>query len=635
MFKKFLFSMFLFCSLLFAQEDVFLSLLLKPEPFISTPGNTTVITTEEIEKSNASSVVELLEMKKGIFVKDSSGNGTRAEVDLRGFGETCSSNILVLVDGRRVNNVDMSNINWRAIPVNQVEKIEIIYGEGSVLYGDNASAGVINIITKKSKESGVELSLKYGSFSTRDFSVDLSKNLNKNLFLGFSFNNLYSDGFRKNNKFAGNNFSVTGFGKLKENIQIYSRVDFHNNEFGLPGFLNEDDYEKGNLKETYSPEDKAQTPFDFNFQNIFSVKTDIGKTDINLNYKNRTSKTDWISWFWFDTRNTNDYQVTLRHSIDTLLYDLPAYFQIGADFFNSKYKIESFAEEERETKLQEQEIQRTTLGFYFLNKLDLFHNTNLTAGIRTEELSDNFNSSEKVSERVYSYQVSYGWVYRKKLNLSLGFVNSYRFPKTDEYYSVFTGLNRTLKPQNNYQTSLNAKYLVDKNYSVAVTFFNMDIKNEIFYNPVTWTNENYESTNHRGIEFETIFRPFRFMNGTLSYSWTIAKLNYGDFKDKEIPLVPKNVGSLVLEFLPREYLSLNLSTKYVDERWFGSDFGNVQGKLDSYSLVDISIVFKKNMLSLKFGVNNLFDTKYSPNGYSGVFYPGPARNYFVSFGYRI
>ncbi len=113
------------------------------------PASVTVVTKEEIEQSNAQNVVDLLRNEVGIEVRDNYGNGKSASVDIRGFGETGLLNTLVLVDGRRVNQIDLSGVDWTQIPLDQVERIEIIRGSGSVLYGDNAAGGVINIITKR------------------------------------------------------------------------------------------------------------------------------------------------------------------------------------------------------------------------------------------------------------------------------------------------------------------------------------------------------------------------------------------------------------------------------------------------------------------------------------------------------
>ena len=112
------------------------------------PANVTVIDEEGIRNSNAKTVVDLLRYEEGIVVRDVLGTGKTAQVDLRGFGETGPYNTLVLVDGRRVNEIDLSGVDWTQIPLEQIERIEIVRGTGTVLYGDNAVGGVINIITK-------------------------------------------------------------------------------------------------------------------------------------------------------------------------------------------------------------------------------------------------------------------------------------------------------------------------------------------------------------------------------------------------------------------------------------------------------------------------------------------------------
>ena len=113
------------------------------EEIAKIPANVSVIDEEEIADSNAKNIIEVLKYEEGISVRDKLGNGKGAEIDLRGFGETASYNVLVLVDGRRVNEIDLSGVDWAQIPLEQVERIEILRGTGSVLYGDNAVGGVI------------------------------------------------------------------------------------------------------------------------------------------------------------------------------------------------------------------------------------------------------------------------------------------------------------------------------------------------------------------------------------------------------------------------------------------------------------------------------------------------------------
>ncbi len=105
------------------------------------PADVTLITREEIQESNAKTVTDVLRDKADVVVRDLYGNGKSVSVDIRGFGETAPSNVLVLVDGRRVNAIDLSGVDWVQIPLDQVERIEIVRGAGSVLYGDNAVGG--------------------------------------------------------------------------------------------------------------------------------------------------------------------------------------------------------------------------------------------------------------------------------------------------------------------------------------------------------------------------------------------------------------------------------------------------------------------------------------------------------------
>lgn len=113
--------------------------------------STTVITAEEIARSPAQNVPEVLAQEPGVQVQSLFGgvNGARSSVDLRGFGATASANTLILINGRRVHDLDQQGIDLAAIPRDSIERIEITRGNsGAVLYGDGAVGGVVNIITK-------------------------------------------------------------------------------------------------------------------------------------------------------------------------------------------------------------------------------------------------------------------------------------------------------------------------------------------------------------------------------------------------------------------------------------------------------------------------------------------------------
>jgi len=110
-----------------------------------------VLTTVDIENASQQTLPEFLASRSGLSLTNNFfGNGTQsAAVDLRGFGSVGDENTLVLVNGVRVKNNDLSSVNWSSIPLSSIERIEIGRGSGGVIYGGGATAGYINIITKR------------------------------------------------------------------------------------------------------------------------------------------------------------------------------------------------------------------------------------------------------------------------------------------------------------------------------------------------------------------------------------------------------------------------------------------------------------------------------------------------------
>jgi len=195
----------------FAQSDaVIVNATRFPEDAARFPASVTVLTAEDIRDSAARTLPELLSEQVGLTLKDFYGNNAAAtSVDLRGFGATATQNTLILVDGRRVTDVDLSGVQWSAIPLASVERIEILRGTGAVLYGDGASAGVVNIVTRSPLKQGRRADALgrvasygtlegqiHGSYATAAFGVNAS-------LYGYT-----AEGYRENNRNEQQNSSV-------------------------------------------------------------------------------------------------------------------------------------------------------------------------------------------------------------------------------------------------------------------------------------------------------------------------------------------------------------------------------------------------------------------------------------------
>ena len=169
------------CAVLHAQEqnvvdigEIIITSSRMAQHDYKVAGNVTVINTDDIENSNAQSIPEILKEALGVHVVDNSTVKTSV-LDIRGFGDTAARNVLVLVNDRILNTVDISSPDLLQIPLSAVERIEIIRGAGSVLYGDRAVGGVVNIITKKGKGNLTgRWGTHIGSYDRRGADVEIS-----------------------------------------------------------------------------------------------------------------------------------------------------------------------------------------------------------------------------------------------------------------------------------------------------------------------------------------------------------------------------------------------------------------------------------------------------------------------------
>jgi len=156
----------------------------------------TVIGAEEIMKADADSVPEVLAKCEGIHVDDGSGVGTSSKVNMRGFATGMSAHHLVLVDGVPQNSFNDKLVDWNLIPLADVERIEVVRGPLSTLYGENAMSGVINIITKQMPmPAETMLHASYGSYNTLKMGLRANRSVGPADYT-FTLGQTTTDGYR-------------------------------------------------------------------------------------------------------------------------------------------------------------------------------------------------------------------------------------------------------------------------------------------------------------------------------------------------------------------------------------------------------------------------------------------------------
>jgi len=203
---------------------------------LTTPASITVINRRQIESSGATHVVEVLRGQGGVQIDDIFGDGSRASIGMRGFGETAGSNTLILVDGRRLNNPDIASPDLNSIALEDVERIELVQGSGGVLFGDQAVGGVINIITRKPGALRHSIKLTAGSYNNVALHAMTSQALDSGINYRVSLDLRESDNYRDHNEVS----YLNGFGKLGydyDNGQVFAELQYIDDELNTPGTL--------------------------------------------------------------------------------------------------------------------------------------------------------------------------------------------------------------------------------------------------------------------------------------------------------------------------------------------------------------------------------------------------------------
>jgi iron complex outermembrane receptor protein len=200
------------------------------------PANVKVITRDEIANSSSNNIPEVLSQIGGLNVKSSSGNPLNldASIDMGGYGASANSNTLVLVDGQRLNPIDSGTINWGSIPIDSIERIEILQGGASVQYGNGAVGGVINIITNGGAKNLNQASVTYGSYNTVIGNAILRNKINDTT-IQLTANSSNTGGWRQNS--AANAYSFDG--KITQSLggidQVYADIFFNHSNSQTPG----------------------------------------------------------------------------------------------------------------------------------------------------------------------------------------------------------------------------------------------------------------------------------------------------------------------------------------------------------------------------------------------------------------
>ncbi len=628
-------------------ETVVVTGIRTEEAIEKVPANITVIDQEDIKESNAKNVVDLLKYEGGIFVKDLLGNGKSSQVDLRGFGETGPYNTLVLVDGRRVNEIDLSAVDWAQIPLEQIDHIEILRGTGTVLYGDNAVGGVINIITKiPSKKFTFSGGAVAGSYGRNKEQISVSgggQNIGADVTASYDSTEGYRENGEYRTKDVGGKIIYDPFEALRLNL----RGSYHSDGYGLPGELSEDEVAM-NRRGTIAPFNGAESR-----DGYLSLRGDLDLNDYgniiaDFSYRKRDIESQFINFTSESRSQLKTRGFTPRYVWDGELMGRENTFIAGVDVYLSELDGESyFGTPIALTGISN--IEKKTAGFYFNNEMSLLDKLILSIGARRERVRYDLKQTDltgffapldaRLTQRENAYSAGLTYLYKEKSSIFARTNRSLRFPLTDElivfdFVNGQINANPDLKPQRGTHYEIGVRHRFTPGFQGNLTLYRAKIKDEIFFNKPVFTNENHPETLHQGMEIggevDIVKRLTLFGN----YTYTRAEFEKDPFKGKELPGVPRhkaNLGLRIHDFFRGAVLSANY--RYTGTSYLISDLGNDYEKLDDYYSIDMKLSYKWRRVTAFLGVNNLTNEEYSEYAVIGrtpvvrTFYPSPERNW--------
>jgi iron complex outermembrane recepter protein len=655
-----------------------------PEDSRRLPASVTVLQPADIEESSARTLPELLAEQAGLNLQDLYGNNAAAaQVDLRGFGATATQNTLVLVDGRRVTDIDLSGVQWAAIPLSAIERIEILRGTGAVLYGDGATSGVVNIVTRSPLKLGRRAEAKVRAASYRTLEGQLyGSAAGEALGLNATLHGYDSDGYRRNNRNLQRNSSLNlRWGPGESYLDL--RLGTDRQDLRLPGARTVQP--SIGLDEYASDPRGAQTPLDWSRRDGeragATLVTRLGAAEVNVG-------ADWRGKrqrAYFDQNGFPTYRddeldytaLTPRVRVPFSLAGLRHRVTLGADWTRWRYDSRrSDRPENAGQPINRVRIDRDTEALYVQDAIELGRDTLLNAGWREERVeyaaSDVFDpaapggafgsgaAAAAERQREHAWELGLRHALAPAWSVFARAGRSFRFVGADEVYEndeFFQAQFQILRPQTARTHEAGAEWRA-RGSRARATLFQTDVTDEIHLDPFTTGvgNTNLPPSRRRGLELDGAWQATPALRFTGAYAYTDARFREGvlagggfaigtnlDIEGRRVPLVPEHRLNLGVVWALDARTQLAAALTAASSQYMDNDEPNTLGeKIPAYSLVDVKLARELGWGRISATVNNLFDERYytyavrsafTPDRYS--VYPLPGRTLSVAAEFRI
>ena len=624
----------------------------------SEPHHVTVLTAEDIARSTATSVGELLSTEANLNLQSLFGHDKKATIDMRGMGATAGSNVLVILDGVRLNENDLTGADMSAVTLSQIQKIEVLRGGGAVRYGNGAVGGVIRITTRAARSGPpeAELSAQYGSYNSSSTRVTARASMgavNGLVQLGKSD----SEGFRDNGGMHTHDHGLELRMAPQLNsplLDLYVRANHHDDRYGLPGRLSVH-APLGTSRDrqaTVSPLTDGGHTNDDRIAMGMVWALPLGSIDLQWTQRDRVNHSELLSTPTLIT--SNSHTMALQYSVNQEVGGLTQTLHLGVETVQGTFlRFDGKLDSEATNRLAGQATSRSIFGEVVLAPAP---NLSFKLGARAEqaqasqsdatyklnclyEPNSPFNliscgpGYEQNSAQAHdwfsrAFESGVTWQMNPKLSTFMSWSQHFRSPNFDELVLA----SDFLHPQKGRTIEWGMQGQPEPTLNWSATAFHIRIQDEIYYGedgPGGAVNRNYtQATLRDGIELsgKWTFAP----GWQIAPQWTELQPRF-EGTGLDIPLVPRRTISAQLRWDPRDDLGWTLSARHVGTRQDGNNSLKSRfHSLDSYKVVDTSLRMGWGAAMFTLGINNLFSEVYTTQSYSDTVYPMPERTAYLS-----
>lgn len=632
----------------------------------------TVISAEDIARSGALTVYDVLRRLGGVQTRSNLAGTPDDTIDLRGFGVTGDQNTLVLIDGVRVSENELQSARLSSVPLNSIERIEILRGSGAVLYGGGATGGVINVITKGARPGAKNLNVGVlaGSYGTTDMRLDggiagqpIGLLGGASVAVDFAANRYATDNYRRNNAAEQQNIS----GRIRligERGEVGLRLASERSHSQLPGALSIAQY-RADPRQASTPNDWADT--DANRYTLYGnyrweyveFAADVFRRDKVDRFYNNFGPGNGTN-FTRSGSSVDGFNPRVR--ITAPVFGLANQLVVGYDTSRWNYRNQQaflFAGNASEGDLGNGNLSGNETGtqhneaWYFKDDLRI-GTVRISAGARRESLKQSAQNPlgfpalalTRTERDLHAEELGVAWNFLPAWTWFGRLGNSYRIGNIDENRFRFPNPGFLL-PQTSKDMETGVSY-ASRALDADFRLFEHRLTNELMFVPATvqppnGSNINLSPTERRGFEVSAKWRPRADFDVSAFYTHVRARFRSGSFggaslTGNEVPLVPRDRVSLQANWRITAVDAINVGWQYVGSQIYDNDQSNRFGqRIPAYSTLDAKYTRRIGNVDLSIIGTNLGNRGYYAYGVvSGTgtgasnAYPERKRGLFVS-----